>query len=44
MLKEERQALILNKLNKTRKIVVSQLAEDIKVSEDTVRRVLLNIK
>ena len=43
MLKEERQALILNKLHTSGKVVVSQLAADLKVSEDTVRRDLLDL-
>lgn len=43
MLKEERQAQILNKLHTSGKVVVSQLAADLKVSEDTVRRDLLDL-
>ena len=35
MLKEERQALILNKLHASGKVVVSQLAVELNVSEDT---------
>lgn len=43
MLKEERQAQILNKLHTSGKVVVSQLAADLQVSEDTVRRDLLDL-
>ena len=38
MLKEERQALILNKLHSSGKVVVSRLAVELGVSEDTIRR------
>ena len=43
MLKEERQALILNKLHASGKVVVSQLAVELNVSEDTIRRDLLDL-
>ena len=43
MLKEERQALILNKLHTSGKVVVSRLAVDLNVSEDTIRRDLLDL-
>lgn len=43
MLKEERQALILNKLNVSGKVVVSKLAIELNVSEDTIRRDLLDL-
>lgn len=43
MLKEERQALILNKLHTSGKVVVSRLAVELNVSEDTVRRDLLDL-
>ena len=43
MLKEERQALILNKLHSSGKVVVSRLAVDLNVSEDTIRRDLLDL-
>ena len=38
MLKEERQAVILNQLHTSGKVVVSRLAVEFNVSEDTVRR------
>ena len=38
MLKEERQTWILNKLHSSGKVVVSHLAGELKVSEDTIRR------
>ncbi|MBC9797466.1 DeoR/GlpR family DNA-binding transcription regulator [Sinomicrobium weinanense] len=38
MLKEERQQLILQKVNRERKILSKDLSEFLKVSEDTVRR------
>ena len=43
MLKEERQALILNKLHSSGKVVVSRLAVELNVSEDTIRRDLLDL-
>ena len=43
MLKEERQALILNKLHTSGKVVVSRLAVELNVSEDTIRRDLLDL-
>lgn len=43
MLKEERQSIILNKLHTSGKVVVSKLAVDLNVSEDTVRRDLLDL-
>lgn len=43
MLKEERQALILNKLHASGKVVVSRLAVELNVSEDTIRRDLLDL-
>ena len=43
MLKEERQALILNKLHSSGKVVVSRLAVELGVSEDTIRRDLLDL-
>lgn len=43
MLKEERQALILHKLHTSGKVVVSRLAVELNVSEDTVRRDLLDL-
>ena len=43
MLKEERQTWILNKLHTSGKVVVSHLAGELKVSEDTIRRDLLDL-
>ncbi|MBS5284544.1 MAG: DeoR/GlpR transcriptional regulator [Clostridiales bacterium] len=43
MLKEERQAVILNQLHTSGKVVVSRLAVEFNVSEDTVRRDLLDL-
>ena len=43
MLKEERQTWILNKLHSSGKVVVSHLAGELKVSEDTIRRDLLDL-
>ena len=43
MLKEERQNWILNKLHTSGKVVVSHLAGELKVSEDTIRRDLLDL-
>lgn len=43
MLKEERQAWIVNKLHTSGKVVVSKLALELKVSEDTIRRDLLEL-
>lgn len=43
MLKEERQAWILNKLHTSGKVVVSPLASELNVSEDTIRRDLLDL-
>lgn len=43
MLKEERQAWILNKLHTSGKVVVSKLALELDVSEDTIRRDLLEL-
>lgn len=43
MLKEERQSIILNKLHTSGKVVVSRLAVELNVSEDTVRRDLLDL-
>lgn len=43
MLKEERQALILHKLHTSGKVVVSRLAVELNVSEDTIRRDLLDL-
>ena len=43
MLKEERQALILNQLHTSGKVVVSRLAAELNVSEDTIRRDLLEM-
>ena len=43
MLKEERRALILNKLHSSGKVVVSRLAVELGVSEDTIRRDLLDL-
>lgn len=43
MLKEERQELILLKLNAMGKVVASQLAIDLSVSEDTIRRDLFDM-
>src|SRR5438552_18856375 len=38
MLKEERLQLILDKLNSQRKVLSSELSQDLQVSEDTIRR------
>ena len=43
MLKEERQTLILNRLHTSGKVVVSKLAVELNVSEDTIRRDLLDL-
>ena len=43
MLKEERQNWILNKLHTSGQVVVSHLAGELKVSEDTLRRDLLDL-
>ena len=43
MLKEERQNWILNKLHTSGKVVVRHLAGELKVSEDTIRRDLLDL-
>ena len=43
MLKEDRQTWILNKLHSSGKVVVSHLAGELKVSEDTIRRDLLDL-
>lgn len=43
MLKEERQALILNKLHTSGKVMVGRLASELTVSEDTIRRDLLDL-
>lgn len=43
MLKEERHAVIRNKLHTSGKVVVSKLALELEVSEDTVRRDLLEM-
>ncbi len=43
MLKKERQAYILQQLNLHNKILASSLSQDIRVSEDTIRRDLLEL-
>lgn len=43
MLKKERQAYILQQLNLHNKILASALSQDIRVSEDTIRRDLLEL-
>ena len=44
MLKNERQDIILMKLNNKGKVVVGELAIDLSVSEDTIRRDLAEME